>query len=101
MLPIKLTEEMLKSRSACQDGVDFVKINNMLGKTLVSAEGDFNSYVNWLTLLPDIVLDDNGNKLSETFPDGEIWTWTYKWLSDTTFQVILNDNIILTAIFSK
>jgi YD repeat-containing protein len=45
--------------------------------------------------------DDNGNKLSETFPDGEVCAWTYKWLSDTTFQVTLNDNIILTAIFSK
>lgn len=63
---IMLTLEYLKSRNACEDGIDFVVKQNLIGfpfEKLNCVEGDFNDLVSWLKekISDKSECDDRGN----------------------------------------
>ena len=69
---MKLTKEFLEKNEACKEGIDFVINNNIIDKTinLEKTKGDYNSFIDWLKLLPKRVFDQNNNMIKQVNPSG-------------------------------
>lgn len=70
-----LTLKFLKTHEACEDGVDFVKRNKLIGFPLSmidQVEGDYNRFVLWLkNIMPvSCEYDSNGNEIHFKDTDG-------------------------------
>ena len=75
-----MTLKFLKDHNACESGIAFATINNLLGlplEHLISAKGDFNNFKGWLEYLPTLTFDSYGNRVKAIYPSGETTTWEY------------------------
>ncbi len=89
-----VTLELLKKLEACDDGLDFFLRNKLEGfplNRLHEIEGDYNCFVSWLKRTLDETkwweFDQNGNKVKEAYPYGDVWKYEYDASGNMTKQV--------------
>ena len=120
-----LTVKLLKDLKACKSGIDFVKRNGLEGLSLDlldKTRGDHEGFVSWLkeALSTEREYDTQGNKIKETDPNGDVWTyeydtqgntikqtapygdvWTYEYINTDEKLVIKVDGSIKCTIYKK
>jgi len=72
---MRLTEEFLKQRKACKEGIEFAKNYGLIGSDLNhidEVKGDYNNFVSWLKneVKSEKKYDKNGNLIYSKDSDG-------------------------------
>jgi YD repeat-containing protein len=74
-----ITKKLLKTHKACKDGINFFNtyFPDGVDTDKIKVTGDYNGYWKFIKYLPEIKLDDNGNKIWEKYQNGNILEFKY------------------------